>query len=197
MHKTVTHRIPPLCLVLLLLAGGGATLTAEEHAKSSPISFRPTHAALVKKQSAGPVIQGENIERVEPGENATVATEPGKPAETKDLMARSTILSYAGYWTIVPKHAVIYVPALYRKRVDAEPRGTLLSWRDFRYKNRGWIYPQTVRFSDASGETSLSPETFKDHKAIGRVVVAVFQDGPISFRPKQNLPVQELTKIKQ
>ena len=98
------------------------------------------------------------------------------------LLSRSLILSYRGTWTIVPKGAVLHVPAAYRERIVPGPTGRLIPWTEFYARNRGWIHTQNVTFEHARGEAALSPEILELHKRLGRVVVAVLHQGPISVK---------------
>jgi hypothetical protein len=142
--------------------------------------MRPTHAALAEKQRPGPTMSGEGLERVDPRE---AAREPRKLKPTGNPLGRSTVLAQGAYWTIVPKGAVIHVPDNFRARVGAEPKGTLLRWKDFSIRNRGWIHTQPVSFSQAAGKTPLSQETLDHNKKLARVVVAVHRGGPITLHP--------------
>jgi hypothetical protein len=140
----------------------------------------PTHAQLLQRQAK----QKAEIDRVRaqrPSREAAAAT----PRERKpgDLVGRSTVLSYGGNWTIVPKGAVLHVPGFLRTRVDVPQQGTFVAWSDFYAKNRGWIHLQTVKMEQARGEKEMPEGLAEAYSKIGRVVVAVCHGGPISLRP--------------
>ena len=98
-----------------------------------------------------------------------------------DFLKRSSILFYRGTWTIVPKNAVMHIPATLQDRIVDKPEGTLLPWSEFCLINRGWLHLQKVRMSDARGDTTLSEGALEAHQSLGRVVVAVYKGGPISM----------------
>ena len=118
--------------------------------------------------------------QAEDREDAQQGPRARKPA---DLVGRSTILSFGGTWTIVPKGAVLHVPQAMRGRVDVAQEGTFVAWRDFYTRNRGWIHLQSVKMEQARGEKALAEEITAAYARIGRVVVAVCHGGPISIRP--------------
>ena len=163
----------PLTAGLLLLVSQ-APLVADP--SPSKIRLRPSHEQLMKQRATGPSVRGLNV--------APLEIKEGTPSQAPaDLLTRSTIISYRGNWTIVPKNAVMFIPPAYEKRIVAEPEGTLLPWSEFYLMNRGWIHCQTVRMSDARGETNLNEGALAAHQSLGRVVVAVLKGGPISMPP--------------
>jgi len=174
-------------LVVLFHAGAGSALADSGAATPVRMTLRPTHAALAEKQQLGPTVTGEGIERVDPRDAARRPRESKSPG---NLLARSTVLAQGGFWTIVPQGAVIHVPDNFRSRVGAEPQGTLLRWKDFYARNRGWLHPQPVSFAQAAGKAPLSRETLDLHKDLARVMVAVLHGGPITLHPDRQDPEQ-------
>ena len=164
-----------LALAALSPAIGGEVAVA---GKAKP---RPTHNQLTSRKSTGQEITkgAANFVPAEPGEIER------KKREASSLIKRSTILSFGGFWTIVPKDAVLHVPANYRSRLATRPTGRLLTWQDFYTRNRGWIHTQNVTLSDARGDSELTKEAVDAYRRTGRLVVAVCHQGPISLkRPK-------------
>lgn len=165
-----TRTLAPRLLALSLLAGLFAPSTSGEEV----LRLRPTHTSLRKQAEAGARITGDRhlLEPLDP-RNRVEEQRPG-------ILERSTILSFNGFWTLVPRGAVLHLPPAYADRIVAAPEGTLLPWPDFCTRNRGWLHIQPVRLSDALGETDLSEDTREANERLGRVVVAVFRGGPIS-----------------
>ena len=139
---------------------------------------RPSHADLVGRAPKGshPLAARRGVEVVEPGAMEKVVRHRSRPG----LIARSTILSHGGCWTIVPKGAVLHVPEDYRERIVPEPAGRLVPWPEFHARNRGWLHAQRVTMEQARGEAALSGEVRDNHARLGRVVVAIVPNGPIS-----------------
>ena len=167
-----------LALAALSPAFGG------EVAVATALSAPPTHEDLAKRKAQGKkTMQG--VTNFAPAEPRAVKR---KEKEAAGLISRSTILSFGGFWTIVPKHAVLHVPANYQSRISERPSGRLLSWHDFYRRNRGWIYTQNVKISDARGDTTLPPKTLEAYERTGRLVVAVCHQGPISVKRRKADP---------
>lgn len=150
------------------------TLSAEERLD---LKLVPTHETLAK----GRTKSNSLADRLELTAIDPTKIQKPEPRNRKGLMARSQFLSHRGSWTMVPKGAVIHVPEAFKDRVVARPKGTLISWQEFYRKNRGWLQAQSVRLSDAKGETPLAPSLFNSFGRQGRVVVAVLHNGPISI----------------
>ncbi|MEC9054718.1 MAG: hypothetical protein VX633_05400, partial [Verrucomicrobiota bacterium] len=104
----------------------------------------------------------------------------------ESLVARSTIVSGASNWTIVPRGAVLVTPSRFKGRVDGQRAGKLVTWRDFYAKNGSWIRLLPVTLAQATGQDPLKEEYLDALKRSGLLVVAVCQGGPISV----NLPVE-------
>lgn len=144
---------------------------------------RATHEALMQRRAEAikKAEEGGNtgLKPLEPGEKIKYDTRP----RLGDLFDRSSILSFGGHWTLVPKEAVIHVPAAYRSRVNGVRKGKLIPWAQFLVKNRGWLQTHSVSIPQARGEQPMNPDQVKVYKGSGRVVVAVCHNGPISVKP--------------
>lgn len=173
--------IPAVLTVLLPFGIAGA----EEAAGKVP-TLRPTHQQLSKERDAarrsGPV----GLEQVESAEVEQ------KRGDQTSLVRRSTVIGFGDYWTLVPKGAVLHVPAKLRARVGVEPSGRLLSWAAFYERNRGWLRQQPVEVSHARGEESLDEAVVKSYTNFSQVVVATCHNGPISMK-KPAAPVAPAT----
>ena len=135
---------------------------------SEPITAQ---ALLVKQQS----VSLKGLTRTVVGEIAPVPR-----AETQSIIAQSQILHDGKHWTLVPKGAVLFIPARKSENVGARPVGTLLQWREFLTRNPEWISTQETTFDQASGEVPFAEEKVEFWKKQDRVIVAVHQGGPIS-----------------
>ena len=165
-----------LTLLAILTASAAAQMTdrisPEEMAKrqSSPSPF----AELQKQEQANQ--KEANV--VRPGEES--------------IIKQSEILHDGTHWTMVPKNAVLHVPAQMKPRVGTKPLGTLLSWSDFLIANRGWISTEEVSFDQAAGNKPLPEAKVEFWKNQTSVIVATYQGGPISVKriePATTTPV--------
>lgn len=145
-----------------------------------------THESLAgqKKQPADPIsVLVPNEMPVPQGD-----LEPFKPTS---LIARSEILHARGAATLVPKRAILHLPAGL-KGAHGMPKGSpkILNWRDFYVANRSWIDTVEVTRAQAEGRAPLSEKLVESFEECRKVVVAVYQAGPISVLPLAE-PVEE------
>lgn len=159
--------------LLLLSSLAGAALAAPA------MTDRITPEEIAARQKSAPAI----TQPVEVAE-AKVA----RPGE-QSLIKQSDVLSDGNNWTLVPKGAVLHIPAALNNRVGAKPLGTLLSWTDFLTVNRGWLFTEEVTFDQAAGKTPIPPSRTEFWKKNGKVIVAVHLGGPISVRTEPVTPV--------
>ncbi|NNM28917.1 MAG: hypothetical protein HKO57_05305, partial [Akkermansiaceae bacterium] len=97
-----------LALAALSLGIGG------EVAVAGPAKLRPTHDQLSKRRATGPEVT-KGASNYVPADAADIKS---KRPEPPSLIKRSTILSYGGFWTIVPKNAILHTPANFRSRIS-------------------------------------------------------------------------------
>jgi hypothetical protein len=164
----------PLSVLLLLLLG--SVVLGDQ-----PMSDTITAAALAEKQSVSPLAQLEPL----PEDDAALSR-----TEEPDLIAQSTLLRFGEYWTLVPKGAVIHLPALLKDRVIEQPEGQYLPWLDFLGANRGWLSTAEVTLEQASGELPIDPAKIAFWTRQDKVMVAVYQRGPISIAESASLLTQ-------
>ena len=101
-------------------------------------------------------------------------------AGNQSVIARSEILHDGQHWTLIPKGAVLFVPANRIQNVGARPAGNFLQWNDFLARNPAWISTHETTFGQASGDDPIPAEKTDFWKTQDRVIVAVHQGGPIS-----------------
>ncbi|RYZ14701.1 MAG: hypothetical protein EOO70_07475 [Myxococcaceae bacterium] len=155
----------------LLLCAALASLASA----AQPVLVRPTAEAITrlqKQQAAEPM-------------NAIEITPEGKPAvapqkEEQSIIKQSMILHDGKNWTLVPKGAVVYLPAALKNRVDVKPVGRLLPFLEFITQNRSWITTNEVSFDQAAGNEALPAERAAFWSKQDKVVIATHQSGPIS-----------------
>ena len=102
--------------------------------------------------------------------------------EGQSLIKQSEILHDGTHWTLVPKGAVLHVPAQMGPRVGTKPIGTLLPWSDFLIANRAWIQTEEVTFDQAAGKVPLQDARKEFWLNQTKVIVAVHLGGPISVK---------------
>lgn len=163
----------PLLLVLAgaALAGPGMT-------------DRVTPAEIASRQTPSPL---QALQEAAPEAEAKVARATGQ-----SLIAQSDILHDGRNWTIVPKGAVLHIPAALAPRVGARPLGTLLTWNEFLTVNRGWVFTEEVTMDQAAGERPIGASRMDFWAKNGKVIVAVHLGGPISVRKEALTPVATL-----
>ena len=108
------------------------------------------------------------------GEDPSVVNRP------KDLLSRSDIFSYMGQATLVPKKAVLHFPKELQSRGGLQEQAKFVPWIDFYTANRAWIRTVTVSRAQAEGRAPMDEATVKSFAKEKRLVVATYQEGPIS-----------------
>lgn len=163
-------------LTLALLAASIAPALAEGDNDKKPVVARkpPSHADIAKIQ-----------QKQAHAKNHT-HKEPIKPLVTikkHSLIGSSTLLGYSGYWTLVPRGAVIHIPVHHQNKILSKPKGKLLSWQQFLRKNYGWLHVHEIHMSQAKGHKKIDQKSIEAYKSIGKIVVATCAKGPISVAP--------------
>jgi hypothetical protein len=120
---------------------------------------------------------------------------PPAPAEPEDLIKSSTIISFGGNLTLVPRGAVLYTPENFAGRLIPEPDAKVLGWNEFLLLNRGWITTTEITMIQAEGVELLPAANAEKMKKGGNLVVAVFEGNPISMLPPKP-PVKPATDSK-
>ena len=147
-----------------------------EKKKNGPIPRKPpSHEDIAKRQQ-------EHSSR-----KPTIVPSKQKARVTikkRSLIANSTLLANRGHWTLVPKGAVIHIPAHLKSKVVTKPKGTLLNWGQFLRKNYGWLHEHSVRMEQAQGKKPIAPDVIKAYKSMSKIVVATCAGNPISVAPK-------------
>ncbi|QJE97653.1 hypothetical protein [Luteolibacter luteus] len=111
--------------------------------------------------------------------------DPAKAYQPQDLISRSDILCFNGIATLVPKRAVIHVPKNMASRIGMQDGAKIVTWPDFLAANRNWVTTSPVSRPQAEGQMPLSEATVKSFEKESRLVVAVYEECPISVLPVQ------------
>ncbi|RYD65304.1 MAG: hypothetical protein EOP83_07635 [Verrucomicrobiaceae bacterium] len=134
----------------------------------------PTHddvvaaARIAKEKSPAPIFNAPE------GEDPSVVNRP------EDLLSRSDIFSYLGHATLVPKKAVLHFPKELESRGGLKEQSKFVAWIDFYAMNRAWIRTIAVSRMQAEGREPLDEAVVKSFAKEKRLVVATYQEGPIS-----------------
>jgi hypothetical protein len=114
---------------------------------------------------------------------ATQGADPSLANRPKDILSESDIICYNGMATLVPKRAIIGLPASMKDRLKFQPGSKLLGWADFFALNRGWITTVEVSRVQAEGNETMKPEITERIGRSANLVVATHLGGPISVLP--------------
>ena len=171
-----------LLIVTALMAAVSSSVStaAPEIPADGQLQRRTTHEALMQRraEAAKKKAKKSGVQTVKPGE-----IKYEKRKKLGGLLERSSIICFGGYWTLVPKEALLNIPSSYRSRIDGKRTGKLVPWPEFFSKNRGWLQTHSVNIAQARGDLALLAEQVDVYKKSGRVVVAVCHNGPISVKP--------------
>ena len=106
----------------------------------------------------------------------------------KDLVSQSDFISVSGVSTLVPKHAILKVPAAYADRTRFQEGSRILGWVEFFAANRNWITTVEITAEQAEGKVPLSDEMISAVSKSNNLIVATFKGGPISLLPPKVAP---------
>ena len=146
---------------------------------AQPLVPRITADALGRLQQADPMIRLDK-----PAEGEAKVARP----DSQSVISQSTVLHDGSRWTIVPNGSVVFIPERMKSRVGATPSGELLGWQDFLAHNRGWVSTCEVSFEQAAGKEPLPAERTAYWAKQDKIIVAVHQRGPITFRGTTDTP---------
>lgn len=154
-----------------------ATGAEEPPAKTVIMREVVTHDQIVeaarKAKEENPMPVFKPVEGADP----TVKNRP------QSLIARSEFISYRGMTSLVPKRSVLHVPKAMADRLGMKEGHQIGSWLDFLNANRGWIRTVAVTRVQAEGREPMPEATLKSFEKETRLVVATYQEGPISIMP--------------
>lgn len=146
---------------------------------AQPILNRITSEALAKLQSNDPL---SRLSKPQPGE-----VNIQRP-DNQSILNDSIKLHDGNIWTIVPNGAVVYIPEKLKSRITTEPTGRLTGWREFLAANYSWLSAHEMDFEQAAGKKVLPEGTPANWAKQDKIIVAVHQGGPISFRGTTDSP---------
>jgi hypothetical protein len=109
--------------------------------------------------------------------------DPSTANQPKDILSESDIICFNGTATLVPKRAILNLPAAMQGRLKFLPGSKLMTWTDFYTLNRGWISTVEVSRVQAEGNEALKEEISTRIGKSSNLVVATYKGGPISVLP--------------
>lgn len=160
-----------------------ATLLAAGPAPAQNQAARPVMRDAATHEQLTEVVRKAAEKKTEPVFQPKQGADPAKTNQPADLIGRSDILCYNGIATLVPKRAVLHIPKSLAGRIGMQDGAKIVTWPDFITGNRAWITTATVSRAQAEGKQPLSEATVKTFAKESRVVIAVYQECPISVLP--------------
>lgn len=118
--------------------------------------------------------------------------DPSVVNQPRDILSQSDIICYNGTATLVPKRAILNLPAAMKERLKFQSGAKLMTWSDFHALNRGWISTVEVSRVQAEGNEALKEEISTRIGKSSNLVVATYMGGPISVLPLK-VPVENET----
>ena len=169
-----------------LMLCGLSPLAWSQPARQGEMRDAPTHEqlALIYRKAA----QEDPMRKMQPAKGV----DPSVTNQPKDLISRSDIICYNGTATLVPKRAILNLPAAMQSRLKFLPGSRLMSWSDFYALNRGWISTVEVSRLQAEGNEAFKEEISTRIGKSSNLVVATYLGGPISVLPLK-IPAENQT----
>ena len=127
-----------------------------------------------------------HAEATNPLANFKVDDGPDPSMENRpiDIIEDSDIISFNGLTTLVPKRAILAIPASVQNRVGRHvPGHRVVAWKEFLFANRGWVSTVEVSRSQAEGRQDLAEAVIERISRSTNLMVATYQGGPISVLP--------------
>lgn len=175
-----------LTLLLPSMAAGQDTAAAfRDAATAESLAAKYRQVSLVDPMKAAfPEAEGED---------------PSVVNRVGNLLESSDVLTFNGQTTLVPKNALVLIPAKLSDRINKhQPGAEIVGWLEFFARNQGWISTVEVTFAQARGDEPVSPETLAQLGKNGNLIVAVLKAGPISVMPpKPVTPIQTASQDPQ
>ena len=169
---------PILITTLILLTGH--SLVVAQNRPTQPMRDAASHDTL--SQSLRMAQQKDPIRDLGPAIGKS-DEDPAKAYAGRDLIKDSAILCYRGNLTLVPKRAVLHLPANLKDRFEAKDKVKVQNWKDFYQSNRGWIRTVEVTREHAMGQSPMAEEVVAAFENSTSAVIATFKGGPISVLP--------------
>lgn len=179
--RTNSTLIPLAATFLLAAASSETVLEAAPNARgNSNVRDVARHDDLSSKlrmaQQKDPLLElGPAAGKAE--EDPSVKNAPS------DFIKNSTVISYRGFLTFVPKQALLNVPEKLEARLEIEKDAKVQTFQQFLAMNRGWIRTIEVSRDQALGHKPFPEATLEAIKNSSSIVVATYQRGPISVLP--------------
>ena len=166
-------RNPSTLLAALLLAAASVSM-AEEMVMRDAATHDQLAKAMQQSQQADPMKSLPTSSVPDPSLNLP-----------KDLVSQSDFICVSGMATLVPKHAILKVPAVYEGRTRYQEGSRILNWTEFFAANRNWITVLEITPDQAAGKVPLSEELNTTISKSSNLIVATYKGGPISLLPKK------------
>ncbi|MBK1880846.1 hypothetical protein JIN85_00385 [Luteolibacter pohnpeiensis] len=146
----------------------------------APVQPAKTVTKVTEQELAQRLLQTEMRDLQKKSKSAD-SSDPSEGSRPKNLLDRSTILCFGGMATLVPKGAVLHIPASIADRIGMQDGAKIVTWREFQIANRGWIVTQEVTMAQAEGKEPLAANVANRLGKEINMVVATYQGGPISM----------------
>ncbi|MDF1659918.1 MAG: hypothetical protein P1U58_20050 [Verrucomicrobiales bacterium] len=176
----ITFQMPPFLLIALIsisvpnfVFSQNSVAGMRDSAKHDDLSRK-----LRMAQRADPIRElGPPVGKTE--------EDPSLANSERDLIKTSTVFSFRGFLTLVPKRAVLSLPENYKSRLSVTKGAKVQTFRDFYQSNRGWIRTMEVSREQALGHVPFEEATALAIAESSQVVIATYKGGPISVLPLQ------------
>lgn len=163
-------KLPSLLSVALL------ALVSSVHAEPGVMRDAATHEQLAQAMQQSQLEDPMKKLPVSKGEDPSLNL-------PKDLVSQSDFICFSGAATLVPKHAILKIPASCADRIRFQEGSRILGWAEFFAANRNWISTVEITPEQAEGKVPLSEEMAAFVLKSNNLIVATFKGGPISLLP--------------
>lgn len=160
----------------LLLAGSGTGAGQLPSKLEKPAADRISAEALHQLKAEHHKTRGFR-------DGAWSATPPEGGVLRQDIYRNSVILQAGGSHTVLPPHSILHLPRSLRQMSATRPIGDYLPWPEFYARNRSAVLTHSVTLEQALGKTPIGQDVSRQLRKINRIVVALYQNNPVSVLP--------------
>lgn len=111
-----------------------------------------------------------------------------------NIYEMSDILCDRGYYTLLPKRCILFVPQGFEDKMQREKGSKFLLFNKFIMTNHVWLYKLELTISEAEGKVAIDEMRMERLRKMGKVIVAVHKGKPISLEKMKDVNLTNLDK---
>lgn len=111
-----------------------------------------------------------------------------------DIYEMSDILCDRGYYTLLPKRCVVFVPQGFEHKMKRSKGSKYVLFNHFIMKNYVWVHKLEVTLAQAEGKVAIAEDKMERLKKTGKVIIAVHRGRPVTLQKTKTVNLTNLDK---